>query len=96
MSFDNFHPRSDIAWVRPLLDERLTESIIFTKPDEKVLIGEVLKVGVGRKIRGKICPIGVKEGDKVIFADTTGETLTWEGEQLLAMREFDIMGVIEN
>ena len=91
----NFRIRSDIAWVRHLPDNRLTESVILTPEDEQVLVGEVIKIGAGRKINGKIVPVEVKEGNKVVFGVHTGETFRWEGEQLLAMREVDILGVIE-
>ena len=62
------------------------------KPDQ----GEVKAVGKGKKTDdGKVIPIDVKVGDRVLFGKYSGQTVKVEGEELLVMREEDIMGVIE-
>ncbi|MCX7961747.1 MAG: co-chaperone GroES [Burkholderiales bacterium] len=63
------------------------------KPDQ----GEVLAVGKGKKTEdGKIIPLDVKVGDRVLFGKYSGQTVKVKGEELLVMREEDIMGVIES
>ena len=62
------------------------------KPDQ----GEVLAVGPGKKNEdGKLTPVDVKVGDKVLFGKYSGQTVKVKGDELLVMREEDIMGVIE-
>ena len=62
------------------------------KPDQ----GEIVAVGKGKKDdNGKLIPIDVKVGDRVLFGKYSGQTVKVEGEELLVMREEDIMGVIE-
>jgi len=63
------------------------------KPDQ----GEVIAVGKGKKTEdGKLVPLDVKVGDKVLFGKYSGQTVKVKGEELLVMREEDIMGVIES
>ena len=62
------------------------------KPDQ----GEIVAVGKGKKDEnGKLIPIDVKVGDKVLFGKYSGQTVKVKGDELLVMREEDIMGVIE-
>ena len=62
------------------------------KPDQ----GEIVAVGKGKKDdNGKLIPIDVKVGDKVLFGKYSGQTVKVKGEELLVMREEDLMGVIE-
>ena len=62
------------------------------KPDQ----GEVVAVGKGKKAEdGKLIPLDVKVGDRVLFGKYSGQTVKVQGEELLVMREEDIMGVIE-
>ena len=68
---------------------------IFTKR-EKPEQGEVKAIGKGKvQEDGKVRPIDVKVGDKVLFGKYSGQTVKVEGEELLVMREEDIMGIIE-
>ena len=61
------------------------------KPDQ----GEVLAVGPGKKNEdGKIVPVDVKVGDKVLFGKYSGTTVRVEGDEILVMREEDIMAVV--
>ncbi len=62
------------------------------KPDQ----GEIIAVGKGKKDEnGKLIPLDVKVGDKVLFGKYSGQTVKVKGEELLVMREEDLMGVIE-
>jgi chaperonin GroES len=62
------------------------------KPDQ----GEIVAVGKGKKDeQGKLIALDVKVGDKVLFGKYSGQTVKVKGEELLVMREEDIMGVIE-
>ena len=61
------------------------------KPDQ----GEVVAVGPGKKNEeGKILPMDVKVGDRILFGKYSGTTVKVEGTELLVMREEDIMGVV--
>jgi chaperonin GroES len=93
---------------RPLQDrvllKRLDESAEKTKgglyiPDsakEKPQQGKVIAVGKGRvNDEGKVTPLDVKAGDKVLFGKYSGSEIKVDGEELLIMREEDILGVVE-
>jgi chaperonin GroES len=91
-------PLHDRVIVKRLEEERKTASGIVIpdtaaeKPDQ----GEVLAVGKGKVTdEGKLVPLDVKVGDKVLFGKYSGQTVRVKGEELLVMREEDIMGVIE-
>ena len=91
-------PLHDRIIVKRLDEERKTASGIVIpdtaaeKPDQ----GEVKAVGKGKKTdEGKILPLDVKVGDRVLFGKYSGQTVKVEGEELLVMREEDIMGVVE-
>jgi chaperonin GroES len=91
-------PLHDRIIVKRLEEERKTASGIVIpdtaaeKPDQ----GEVKAVGKGKKNdEGKVTPLDVKVGDRVLFGKYSGQTVKVEGEELLVMREEDIMGVIE-
>jgi chaperonin GroES len=91
-------PLHDRVIVKRIEDERKTASGIVIpdtaaeKPDQ----GEVIAAGTGKILEdGKVRPIAVKVGDRVLFGKYSGQTVKVEGEELLVMREEDIMGVIE-
>ena len=92
-------PLHDRIIVKRLEEERKTASGIVIpdtaaeKPDQ----GEVKAIGKGKKTdEGKVIPIDVKVGDRVLFGKYSGQTVKVEGEELLVMREEDIMGVVES
>lgn len=92
-------PLHDRVIVKRLEEERKTASGIVIpdtaaeKPDQ----GEVIAVGNDRLLEnGTLRPLAVKVGDRVLFGKYSGQTVKVEGEELLVMREEDIMGVIEN
>ena len=93
----NFRPLHDRVLVRRIeADEKTAGGIII--PDtakEKPSQGEVIAVGPGgRDESGKLIPIDIKSGDKVLFGKWSGTEVKLDGEDLLIMKESDIMGVI--
>jgi len=94
----NIKPLGDRLLVEPL-EEKETKKGGIIIPDtakEKPMEGEVLTVGPGgRDESGKLIPIDVKVGDRVLFGKWSGTEVRIEGEDLLIMKESDIMGVIE-
>ena len=78
-------------------DERSAGGIII--PDtakEKPMQGKVVAVGTGgRDDNGKVVKLDVKKGDKILFGKWSGTEVTVDGEELLIMKEPDIMGIIE-
>ena len=91
-------PLHDRVIVKRLEDERKTASgiVIPDSAAEKPDQGEILAVGnVKAGDDGKIRPLDVKVGDKVLFGKYAGQSVKVHGEELLVMREEDIMGIIE-
>ena len=91
-------PLHDRVIVKRVEAERTTASGIVLpdsageKPDQ----GEVLAVGPGKRDdNGKQVALDVKVGDRVLFGKYSGQTVKVDGEELLVMREEDIMGVVE-
>ena len=94
----NFRPLHDRVVVRRLEeDDRSAGGIII--PDtakEKPMQGEVIAVGPGeRNEQGKVTPLDVKAGDKILFGKWSGTEVKMDGDELLIMKESDIMGVLE-
>jgi chaperonin GroES len=69
--------------------------IIPDTAKEKPQEGRVVAVGPGKHDDGKVIPLGVKTGDKILFGKYSGTEINIEGEEHLIMREDDILGVIE-
>ena len=91
-------PLHDRVIVRRLDTERKTSSgiVIPDNAAEKPDQGEILAVGNGKiQEDGKVRPMAVKTGDKVLFGKYSGQTVKVDGEELLVMREEDIMAVVE-
>jgi chaperonin GroES len=93
-----FRPLHDRVLVRPLeQDERSSGGIII--PDtakEKPQQGEVIAVGPGgRNEEGKVTPLDVKKGDRILFGKWSGTEVTIDGDKLMIMKESDIMGVLQ-
>lgn len=94
-----FKPLHDRVLVRRIdEDDKTVGGIII--PDtakEKPMEGDVLSVGQGgRDEQGKLVPLDVKPGDRIVFGKWSGNEIKIDGEELVIMRESDIMGVIEN
>jgi chaperonin GroES len=91
-------PLHDRVIIKRLDNERKTASgiVIPDNAAEKPDQGEILAVGNGKiGDDGKVRPLGVKVGDKVLFGKYSGQTVKVDGEELLVMREEDIMAVVE-
>ncbi|HQY28259.1 MAG TPA: co-chaperone GroES [Burkholderiaceae bacterium] len=91
-------PLHDRVIVKRLDQERKTASgiVIPDNAAEKPDQGEVLAVGGGKVgDDGKVRPLDVKVGDKVLFGKYSGQTVKVDGDELLVMREEDIMAVVE-
>jgi chaperonin GroES len=61
---------------------------------EKPQQGEIIAVGPGKYEDGKLVPMGVKVGDKVLYGKYSGTEVTIDGEQLLILRESDVLAVV--
>src|SRR5688572_28674604 len=93
-----FRPLHDRVVIRRHEGEEKTKGgiIIPDTAKEKPQEGEVVAVGTGdRDERGKLVPIDLKAGDRVLFGKWSGTEVKIDGEELLVMKESDIMGVIE-
>ena len=93
-----FRPIHDRVVVRRVEEDTKTSGgiIIPDTAQEKPMQGEVIAVGPGgRDEAGKIIPIDVKAGEIVLFGKWSGTEVKINGEELLIMKESDIMGVIE-
>ncbi len=91
-------PLHDRVIVKRVEAERTTAAgiVIPDTAGEKPDQGEVIAVGNGKIMDdGKLRPMAVKVGDRVLFGKYSGQTVKVEGEELLVMREEDIMGVVE-
>jgi chaperonin GroES len=93
----NFRPLQDRVLVRRIEAEAKTAGgiIIPDTAKEKPMEGEVVAVGPGvRSEDGKIHPLEVKAGDRVLFGKWSGTEIKLDGEDLMIMKESDIMGVL--
>lgn len=93
-----FRPLHDRVLVRRIeLEEKTPGGIII--PDsakEKPMQGEIIAVGTGHRAEdGKVTPLDVKSGDKVLFGKWSGTEVKIGTEDLLVMKESDIMGIME-
>ena len=94
----NFRPLHDRVVVRRIEAEEKTKGgiIIPDTAKEKPSQGEIIAVGPGgREENGKLIPIDLKTGDKVLFGKWSGTEVKIDGEELLIMKESDVMGVLE-
>jgi chaperonin GroES len=93
-----FRPLHDRVVVRRLNAEEKTAGgiIIPETAKEKPMEGEVIAVGAGaRNEQGQIVALDVKAGDRILFGKWSGTEVKIDGEELLIMKESDIMGIIE-
>src|SRR5215208_4490897 len=91
--------------LKPLADRVVIKALEETEtmrgglyiPDtakEKPQQGEIIAVGPGKYEDGKLVPMGVKVGDKVLYGKYSGTEVTIDGEQLLILRESDVLAVV--
>ena len=94
----NIRPLHDRIIVERLEEETKTAGgiIIPDTAKEKPQQGKVIAVGKGKKTEdGKVLPLDVKVGDKILFGKYAGTEIKIEGKEFLMMREDDVLGVIE-
>ena len=93
----NIRPLHDRVIVKRIEEERKTAGgiVIPDNAAEKPDQGEVLAIGTGKVMDdGKVRPLAVKVGDRVLFGKYSGSSVKMDGDELLVMREEDIMGVV--
>ena len=94
----NLRPLHDRVIVKRLDQETKTSSgiVIPDNAAEKPDQGEVLAIGPGKRSdKGEVTPLAVQVGDRVLFGKYSGQTVKVDGEDLMVMREEDIMAVVE-
>jgi len=94
----NIRPLHDRVIVRRMEEERTSPGgiVIPDAATEKPIQGEILAIGSGKITdKGDVRPLDVKVGDKVLFGKYSGTEVKIGGEEVLVLREEDIMGVIE-
>ncbi|MER9300947.1 co-chaperone GroES [Mesorhizobium sp. M0621] len=97
MAKSNFRPLHDRVVVRRVESESKTAGgiIIPDTAKEKPQEGEIIAVGSGaRDEAGKLVPLDVKAGDRILFGKWSGTEVKLNGEDLLIMKESDVMGII--
>jgi len=93
-----FRPLHDRVVVKRIEEEQKTKGgiIIPDTAKEKPMQGEILAVGPGaRNEKGDLIPLGVQVGDRVLFGKWSGTEVKLDGDELLIMKESDIMGVLD-
>ena len=90
-------PLSDRVLIKMIEAEETTKSgiILASNAQEKPQIAEVIAVGPGLKQDGKNVPLEVKTGDKVVVSKYSGTEIKYEGEDLIIVRQSDILAVVE-
>jgi chaperonin GroES len=93
-----FKPLHDRLLLKPMTAETKTKSgiIIPDTAQEKPMQGEVVAVGKGKRLEdGKVVALDVQKGDRILFGKYSGSEIRIDGEELLIMREDEILGVLE-
>ncbi len=93
-----FRPLHDRVLVKRIEQEEKTSGgiIIPDTAKEKPMEGEIIAVGPGaRKEDGEIAPLDVKAGDRVLFGKWSGTEVKIDGQELLIMKESDVLGIIQ-
>ncbi|MAN81248.1 MAG: co-chaperone GroES [Magnetovibrio sp.] len=94
-----FKPLHDRVLVRRIEQDEKTKGgiIIPDTAKEKPMEGEIIAVGSGHKAEdGTVTALDVQAGDRVLFGKWSGTEVTIDGEELLIMKEFDILGIIDD
>ena len=92
-------PLHDRVLVRRIEEEEKTAGgiIIPDTAKEKPMEGEILAVGPGaRNEQGELTPLDVKTGDRILFGKWSGTEVTMDGQELIIMKESDVMGIIQD
>ncbi len=95
----NIRPLHDRIVVKRIEEKETVQGgiIIPDTAKEKPQEGEVVAVGKGKRLEdGKVVPLDVKAGDRILFGKYSGNEIKIDGEEYLIMREDEVLGVIEN
>ncbi|MBI1985953.1 MAG: co-chaperone GroES [Rhodospirillales bacterium] len=98
MSKTKFKPLHDHVLVRRIEQEAKTAGgiIIPDTAQEKPMEGEVVAIGSGARAEdGTVTPLDVKPGDRILFGKWSGSEVKIDGEEMMIMKESDILGIIE-
>ena len=93
----NVKPLADRVLIKPLEPAEMKKGgiIIPDTAKEKPQEGEVMEVGPGRTEDGKLIPLEVKKGDRILYGKYSGTEVSIDGEERLIMRESDILATIK-
>ena len=93
---DKIKPLSNRVVVKQKEAEEKTQGGIFmpTQSDEKVVNAEVVAVGVGKMVKGKLEPVSLEKGQVVVFNQFSGTEVEYNGEKYMIVREDDVLAVI--
>jgi chaperonin GroES len=94
----NIRPLQDRLIVKRIEEEEKTKGgiIIPDAAKEKPMQGEVIAVGKGKVLEdGKVMPLDVKQGDRILFGKYAGTEIKIDGQEYLIMREDDVLGILE-
>jgi chaperonin GroES len=93
----NIKPLADRVLIEPIeqQEEKIGSIIIPDTAKEKPQEGKVIAVGPGRQENGKVVPLQVKVGDRVLYGKYAGTEIKKDGKEYLIVRESDILAVIE-
>ena len=92
-----FRPLGDRILIKRIKEEEKTKGgiIIPDTAKEKPQEGKVIAVGKGKYEEGKLIPVEVKVGDRILFGKYSGSEIKLEGEELIIMREDDVLGILD-
>ena len=90
-------PLADRVLIKMVQEEETTKSgiILASGAKEKPQIAEVLEVGPGEKIDGKVEEMYIKKGDKIIVSKYAGTEVKYEGEDYIIVKQSDILAIVE-
>jgi len=90
-------PLHDRVLVKRVSEEETTKGgiIIPDSAKEKPMQGEIIAIGNGKTIDGKVTPLQVKSGDRILFAKYAGTEIKIDGEEHLILTEDEILGIVE-
>ena len=95
----NIRPLHDRVILKRMEEETTSPGgiVIPDSAAEKPIRGEVIATGTGKRLEsGEVIPLDVKVGDKVLFGKWSGTEITLDGEELLIMKESDILAILGN
>ena len=88
-------PLQDNVLLEKVPNEKKVGSIVLTSEKKAGNVATVVAVGPGKKEDGKVVPIAVKEGEKVVYREYSGTEFEDEGKKYLLIREDDVLAIIE-